>query len=255
MKFLTEDDVKWKGVDFYESQKEILNDKKYAIPWRNIFSKRKISGPCMNTCSRLKPINEEDFCNRAGDICPKLAKENWEFIALRWREYCGEKFIPLSVFYNVVVCHNIVETFRGKETELKVANMLRDAGFEIVPTTDDDDAKRGIDIFAKKDGQKYFIQVKVISYLFGCKPDLVADRVKVFTQYIPNQKEEYGEGIPYWWIFYDYKTKEWIWNPESNSFKWDIEKILNRNGMFMVKKEYAHFFKDEEFRRKTLGKY
>lgn len=254
MKILTEDEIKWKGYEHYEKEKIILNQSKYAVPWRNIFSKRNISGPCMKTCSRLKPINEEDFYDRAYTVCDKLSKENMENIAIKWREYCGEEEIPLSTFYDVVVCHNIVETFRGKSTELMVANMLRESGFDIIPITDDDDSKRGIDIFAVKDDKKVFIQVKVISYLFGNKPDLVSDRSKVFTQYIPNQKELYGDGIPYYWIFYDYKTKEWIWNPETNSFKWDIEKLLNKDGMFMIKKEYVHFFKDKEFRRKTLSK-
>lgn len=254
MKFLTESDIRWKGVDYYEAQKEILNNRRFAVPWRDIYSKRSVSGPCMKTCSRLKPINEEDFYNRAGEICDKLTKENMESIAFKWKQCCGEEEIPLSTFYDVVVCHNIVETFRGKQTEIMVANMMREAGFEIVPTTDDDDSKRGIDIFARKGDKSVFIQVKVISYLFGNKPDLVADRSKVFTQYIPNQKEMYGEGIPYYWIFYDYKTKEWIWNPETNSFRWDIEKLLSKDGNFMIKKEYVHFFKDKEYRRATLGK-
>ena len=254
MEILTEDDIKWKGIDHYEKQKKKLNDKTYALPWWSIYSKRNVSGPCMKTCSRLKPIDAEDFYNRAGDICDKLKKENMERIAIKWKKYCGEEDIPLSTFYDTVVCHNIIETFRAKETELMVANMMRDAGFEILPTTEEDDAKRGIDIFARKDGKTVFVQVKVISYLFGNKYDLVSDRIKVFTQYIPNQKETYGEGIPYYWIFYDYKTKEWIWNPETNSFKWDSEKLLNKNGIFKVKDEYAHFFKDQEFRRKTLDK-
>lgn len=254
MKFLTESDIKWKGVDYYEEQKELLNKVRFAVPWRDIYSKRNVSGPCVKTCMRLKPINAEDFYNRAGEICDKLSKENMENIAFKWKQYCGEEEIPLSTFYDVVVCHNIIETFRGHETEIMVANMMREAGFEIVPTTDDDDAKRGIDIFARKGDKNVFIQVKVISYLFGSKPDLVADRSKVFTQYIPNQKKMYGEGIPYYWIFYDYKTKEWIWNPETNSFRWDIEKLLSQNGNFMIKKEYAHFFKDKEYRRATLGK-
>lgn len=255
MEFLTEEDVKWKGADYYESKKEILNKPIYVSPWRDIYSKRRISGPCMKTCSRLKPVDEEDFYNRAADICDKLSKENMERIALKWKEYCNEDKIPLSTFYDVVVCHNIVETFRGKENELTVANMLRDKGFEIIPTTDDDDAERGIDIMAKKNGKLHFIQVKVVSYLFGFKPDLVADRQKVFTSYIPNQKKVYGEGIPYIWIFYDYKTKEWVWNKFNNSFQWDITKILDSTDKYCsLKKEFKEYFKDPNNRKANLIK-
>lgn len=254
MEFLTEEDIKWKGTEYYEQQKIILNDSKYAIPWRDIYSKRSVSGPCMKTCSKLKPINVEDFYNRAGDICNKLSKDNMERIAVMWRNYCKEDNIPLSTFYDVVVCHNIIETFNGKLQEINVANMLREHGFEIIPNTDKDDAERGIDIIAKKNNKLHFIQVKVISYLYGIKPDLVNDRKKVFDEYIPNQIKEYGEGIPYVWIFYDYKTKEWIWNENNNSFQWDITKLLDATDQFCsLKTEYRDYFKSPQYRRKTLG--
>ena len=253
MEQLTEDDVKWKGNEYYEAQKDILKSPKYANAWRNIYSKRNVSGPCMETCNKLKPVSCEDFYERAVSICQKLSKENMERIAVKWRDYCNEYDIPLRTFYDVVVCHNIVETFKGQENEMKVVSMLRDNGFEIVPTTDDDDSMRGIDIIARKNGKTYFIQVKVISYLYGGKPDLVADRQKVFTEYIPNQRETYGDGIPYVWVFYDYKTKEWVWNSENNSFQWDITKILEKKGYCMLKEEYRNYFKNPSNRRVSLN--
>lgn len=254
LEILTENDIKWKGVEYYEAQKERLNSPRYSIPWRNVYSRRHISGKCIYICKTLNPVSEEDFYNRAHTLSDSYTKEHLEQIAIQWRKTCMEEEIPLSVFYDVVVCHNIVETFKGCSHEREVKNSLINAGFDILPTSDRDDSKLCVDIIAEKNEIKYLIQVKVISFLFGNKPDLIEDRKKIFTKCIPLQKKIYGNtDYRYAWVFYDYNNNEWILNPETNRFTWDITKIIDYYSYkFPLKDEYIDCFRNKKYRRNTL---
>lgn len=108
----------------------------------------------------------------------------------------------------------------------------------------------GMDIAASKNGKTFFIQVKTTTYLFGHAYDCIADRKKIFTEYIPNQIKKYGEGIPYYWVFYDKSSDKWIWNPFNNSFKWDITDLLDPNTPTCgMKEDYIKYFKEDEFHK------
>ena len=76
------------------------------------------------------------------------------------------------------------------------------------------------------------------------------DRKKIFTQFLPEQlKKNNGKKVPFIWVFYDYNTKEWFFNPLTNSFKFDIEKVLDNNTWdCSVRKEYKGIFKNENRR-------
>ena len=246
---LTEEDYKWKGLSHYEEVRKILNKNVYTVPWRNKYSSKRISGPCIDTCKKTMPKNAEDYYNRAGDYCNKMTKENMERIANMWRNSCNEEKIPLSVFYDGVVCHTIIETFNGYKKENTILNLLRGSGFT-VSYDEYDDSMCGIDMTVQKGNKTYFIQVKTVSYLFGHAYDCIADRKKIFTEYLPNQKKKYGDNIPYYWIFYDKDSDKWIWNPFTNSFKWDISMILDsQSPTCKLKDEFVKYFKNNEFKK------
>lgn len=246
---LTEEDLKWKGLAHYEEVRKILNKNIYTVPWRNTYSTKRISGPCIDTCNKVMPRNAEDYYNRAGEYCDKMTKENMERIAAMWRNSCNEKKLPLSVFYDGVVCHTIVETYNGYKKESTILNMLENSGFTVSYDAYDD-SMCGIDMTATKGDKKYFFQVKTVSYLFGHAYDCIADRKKIFTEYIPNQYKKYGGKIPYYWMFYDRVTDKWIWNPFNNSFKWNIEEILDTTSpSCKLKDEYVKYFKEDEFKK------
>jgi hypothetical protein len=258
VKFLTEEETKWKGEKHYEDSKKILKSKKFSIPWRNIYAKRINSGKCVYTCKLLDPKDPEEFYNIGHTKNPKMAKEAIEDIAYRWREYCHADDIPLVVFYDNVVCHNFVETWRGVNKEKEVMERILSCGGKILPSTDKDDCDLGADIIAQFGDNMYYIQVKVTSFLFGPKQDCIDDRKKVFEQFIPNQlKKNNGKKIPFIWLFYDYDSKDWFFNPLTNNFRFDIEKVLDykpndKDDKCLLKKEYSDIFSNDENKRNYL---
>ncbi len=262
MKFLTEEDIKWKGEKHYEDTKDILymiakesgNKDLFSIPWRNIYAKRSNSGPCVKTCRLLCPDSSEEFYINGYTLNPKMSFEHIEELAIKYRASTGMEHLPLSLFYDNIVCHNFVETFEGCKKELEVIRPLKDNGFKPLPSTDEDDWKYGADIIAEKNKIIHFIQVKPISFLFGMRKDCIDDRRKIFSQFIPEQiKRNNGKKIPFIWLFYDYSTKDWLFNPLKNNFQFDIEELLDStNFACSVKDEYKYIFKDENNRRKSL---
>jgi hypothetical protein len=188
-----------------------------------------------------------------------MTKEAIEDIAFRWREYCNAQDIPLVVFYDNVVCHNFVETWRGVNKENEVTEIIIKCGGKILPSTDKDDYDLGADIIAKFGEKIYYIQVKVTSFLFGPRQDCIDDRKKIFEQFIPNQlKKNDGKKIPFIWLFYDYDTKDWFFNPKTNNFRFDIEDMLlykpgDKNDKCLLKQEYCDIFSNDENRRNYIS--
>lgn len=258
MKYLTEKDIKWKGEKHYEDAKKILNKKKFSVPWRNIYAKRFNSGKCVYTCKKLDPISPEEFYAIGHKLNPKMTPDAIEDIAYRWREYCHAQDIPLVVFYDNVVCHNFVETWRGVNKEKEVIARIIKSGGEILPSTDKDDSELGADIIAKFGDKMYYIQVKVTSFLFGPKQDCIDDRKKIFEQFLPNQlKKNNGIKIPFIWLFYDYDSKDWYFNPKTNNFRFDIEDMLDykpydKDDKCLLKQEYCDIFSNDDNKRNYL---
>lgn len=238
----------------HEIAKAAGNENLFSVPWRNIYAKRKNSGPCMKTCRILCPNSCEEFYINGHSINPKMSFEHIEELAIKYRAHTGREDLPLSLYYDNIVCHNFVETFEGSQKELEVIKALKNADFKQLPSTDEDDWKYGADIIAEKNLIIHFIQVKPISFLFSKKRDCVDDRKKIFNQFIPEQiRRNGGKKIPFIWLFYDYSTKDWVFNPLKNNFQFDIEELLDRDSfMCSVKKEYEHIFDDENNRRKSL---
>lgn len=263
MIFLTEEDIKWKGDEHYENVKSILDkiarengdNKLFSKPWRDIFAKRKNSGPCVKTCRLLCPSSSEDFYLNGHKENPKMAFEHIEKLAIEYRSYVKREDLPLQLFYDIIVCHNFVETYNGHIKELEVIRALTKAEFKILNSTDEDDWKYGADIIAEKNGIIYFIQVKPISFLFSIKDDCVRDRKKVFSQFIPEQiNRNNGVKMPFLWLFYDYETKEWFFNEKNKSFKFDIEKVLDKDSYFCaVKDDYKEVFNNKSNRKISLN--
>ena len=262
MKYLTEEETKWKGEKHYEGTRDILHriakesgDKNlFSVPWRNIYAKRKNSGPCMKTCRLLCPDSSEEFYLNGYTINPKMSFEHIEELAVNYRASVKREDLPLSLFYDNIVCHNFVETFEGCKKELEVIRALKKTDFKQVPSTDEDDWKYGADIIVEKNGIIHFIQVKPISFLFSMNKDCIDDRKKIFYQFIPEQiKKNGGKKIPFIWLFYDYNTKDWIFNPLKNNFQFNIEELLDSdNFVCSVKDEYKDIFSDDSNRRKFL---
>ena len=263
MKYLTEEETKWKGEKYYENTKFIAskiakdsgNKDLFSVPWRNVYAKRKNSGPCMKTCRLLCPDNCEAFYINGYTINPKMSFEHIEDLAIKYRKHICREDLPLSLFYDIIVCHNFVETFEGCQKELEVIRVLKKSDFKQIPSTDKDDWKYGADIIVEKNGIIYFIQVKPISFLFSMNKDCIDDRRKIFNQFIPEQiKRNNGKKIPFIWLFYDYNTKDWVFNPLKNNFQFNIEEVLDSdNFVCSVKEEYKGVFNDDNNRRKSLA--
>ena len=255
MGLLTEEDKKFKSESHYEGIKKFFNEEAikrgnkslFSWPWRNIFAKREKSGMCVNACKTLNPSSMEEFYEKGWTVNPKMHPDEIEKIASGLLSHCKATDIPLSKAYDLVVCHNFVETYRGVNREKELIKILVENGWEILPSTDEDDWKLGADIIARKNGVTVYVQVKCTSFLFGPRPDCVEDRRKVFYQFIPEQiKRNNGVKPKFIWVFYDYNTYDWIYNPIKNNYRWDFEEIVDYNTpKCSLRKDFVKYFDAE----------
>lgn len=262
---LLEKDKVWKCEEVYEASKKEFDkiaiargDKKlFSKPWRDIFAKRHNSGCCVQACRELNPSSAEEFFKNGHLVNDKMLIENICDLALRWKGYLGKivEDVPDYLFLDNVICHNFVETFKGVNREKEVIKILIDNGYEILKSTDRDDWNLGADIIARKNGVLYFIQVKPVSFLFGRKQDCIDDRKKIFSQFLPEQlKANNGKKVPFIWLFYDYETYDWFFNPLTNNFQFDIEKVLdNEPWNCPIRDDYRKIFEDDRNRRHYMS--
>lgn len=244
LKFLTEEDIRFKDLSHYLKLKRTMNREPYSKPWATKYQGRPSIGSCMYLCKELKPVSYEDFYEKyvrsgyewafkdSGDRKSTLrgrTYEELEDIAVRWKEDCPSSDYPLSTFYDAIILHAIIETFMGNKMEMDARCVLHENGFTTEDVTDDEDAKMGIDFKVCKDGElKYLMQVKPLRFFISTNRDTNNDRRNVYN------KQKDGNSIypdvPYKYLIYDTLDAQWIYNPNTNRCLFDYEDLVSING-------------------------
>lgn len=248
MKILTENDVKWKGPEHYNSLKGKWNDDKYGKPWKRYAGKPSV-GAMVDLCETWKPSSYEDFYNmyisryEGNDRLHRgRSLDELENIAINWQKDCGDFETPLSEYFDAIILHTVVETYAGTEFEKKAVRCLEEHGFEAVHGTDEEDSSMNIDYKIYKDGKlKYFLQVKPISFIVSPRSHTFEDRVNAFEKHeIGNEKYP---GVPYYYLIYDASKDKWIYNPNENRCLFKYEELVRKNGLPL---RSAHIMKKYE---------
>lgn len=240
LKFLNEDDVKFKGVKHYVSLKKKWNkDDPYGLTWRNKFSSKPSVGAMVWLCEQMNPTSYEDFYEKyiesGNDTTVKNKKyrgrtyDEIEDVAIRWRDECKDYETPLSEYYDAIILHTVIETYMGKYFEDKAIKCLEENGFTVEHGTDEEDSLMNIDLKVYKEGKLlYLLQVKPISFIIGPKLHTKLDRLNVF------EKHEVGHskypGIPYVYLIYDGDTNMWLYNREKERCIFSYDELVKRNG-------------------------
>ena len=238
MIYLTEDDIKWKGVDYYISLKKKWNDDKYGIPWKKYASKPSV-GSMVSLCDKWNPSSYEDFyyiytgwgakLNVYNKIDRGRTVDELEEIAIRWRNDANDFETPLSEYFDAIILHTVVETYVGKDFENKAIDMLNDNGFTTKHGTQDEDSDMNIDFKIYKDGElKSLVQVKPISFIISNRKHTREDRINVFEKHKKGWKKY--PGIPYIYLIYDASTLKWVYNEKENRCAFAYEDLVNLDG-------------------------
>lgn len=245
MKFLNEEETKFKEISAYLSLKGPINREPYSILWRNKYSGRPSVGSCMWLCKELRPTSYQDFFNKYVESGNKDAwkdergkksykrgrtLEELEEIAINWRNDCGNPpEMGLNTFFDAVVLHVIIETFMGKEKEFEARRMLEECGFVTEDATDNEDTEMNIDFKVYKDGElKYLMQVKPVSFITSNNNDTRDDRMEAFRKHECGHKKY--PNIPYYYLVYDASNGLWIINKEKGRCLFEYGELVNPFG-------------------------
>lgn len=248
MKYLTEEQTKWQGLETYTKAKELLNKKAYTVLWRDKYSKRKSVGPCQDIARKSDSNSYKDFfefylTHATDNMSLPISKrgctiDELENVAHNWMTDSGNPdSLSIDTFFYGVVMHVVIETMMGKIKENEVKEAFTKCGYEIKDSTSDEDAEMGIDFKAYKDGSlSWLIQVKPISFILGFKPDLINDRKYVFAKHSLGTSKY--PTARYAYFFYNSKDAgKWIYNCDKNSYFFFYEEIVSPTGYPLVKKE------------------
>lgn len=239
MKYLTENDVKWKTLDDYLYAKNKLKGKIPSQVWRDKYSCRKSIGSCVHLCNKFKPKTYEEFYEKylksgAEDIM--LDKkfrgrtvDELEQIAYNWKTDVGDNNTPLSVYYDGVIVHAIVETLQGVKYENELINQLVSSGYTVEHGSDAEDSEMGIDIKVYKEGGlKYLLQLKPISFIVSKRPDTKRDRVEAFRKH--KKAHDKYPNVSLYYLIYNKWTDNWIVNASNNSCFFKYEELVDADG-------------------------
>ena len=248
MKYLTEDDVKWKPLEEYVNAKALLNKEEYTVPWRDKYSRRKSVGPCQDIARGTTAKSYEEFFeyylqNANSKLDEPINKrgctlDELEMVAYNWMMESGNPYgLDLKTFFYGVIMHVIIETYMGKLKEIEAMDAFTKCGFHIIESTSDEDAEMGIDFKVCDDKKmKWLVQIKPISFVLGCKPDLINDRKYVFNKHALGH-EKYPN-IPYVYMFYNPKEGgKWVYNSPKNTYFFKYNELIGTNGYPLFNKE------------------
>ena len=249
MNYLTEEQFKWQPLETYVKAKKCLNKKQYTVIWRNRYAPKRSIGPCQDLINKLNPTSYEDFYyayfrNAKDNIDLPIRErgctpEELETVAYKWMEDTGNPDgYDISTFYYGVVMHTIIETYDGWKKEMEVINAFHKKGYTTAKTEYREDATLGIDFKVfMNDDLKWLVQIKPVTFIFGMKPDLISDRMNVFTKHDEAHKKY--PNTPFVYFFYTQENGKikWLYNAKTNRYSFKYEDLIDHNGNFKGDKE------------------
>lgn len=237
MKFLTAEDVKWKGEKYYSSLKSKWNKDQYGIPWQIHYAGKPSVGAMVHLCNEWKPESYEHFFNlyindKTQTTDPTLrgrSLDELEDIAIRWQKDSGDYETPLSEYFDAIILHTIIETYVGVDFEKKAISCLEENGYRVEHGDNNEDSEMNIDFKVFKDGKlKALIQVKPLSFIMSNRGHTKSDRLNVFEKHKKGHKKY--PGVPYCYLIYDASTIQWLYNNDKGRCIFDYEELVDRFG-------------------------
>jgi len=234
MKYLSEEDTGFKGLEHYESLKKRFNKPDINDWYEKIYRHPQAIGYVSAFFKKNKPSSFENaigLYHLSGILDRNLpitdrgrTKEEIEDLAIDWKAKCGVD-LPLVDFYDTLILHAVIETVFGYLMEGTAAAAYRERGFDVKETDGYDDRSLGIDFIATKDDTELLVQVKPISFFRGEKPDLVKDRVTTWSKHKAGL-EKYPKAS-YVYMIYDPLTK---WLKHNGKFNFRYEDLITEDG-------------------------
>lgn len=238
MKYLTDEDVKFKGEAHYNALKQKFNSDVISELYEKKLKFGESIGYVSALMKKFAPTSLEQAYDSyivSGIIDSDLPRtqrgrtaEELEELAIEWHDYYGKGDIPLVEFYDALVLHAIVETYVGYSFEAEAKRMLDENGFETSWASDYDDGKYAVDIIANKDGRRYFIQVKPVSFFVSNRGHTTRDRRRIIEAMV-NAVHDFGD-ITYKYLIYDKNTKMWLVNEKDGRCAFDYSTLVGLNG-------------------------
>lgn len=185
------------------------------------FYEKYISDTTDNVSLEKKGRTEEELIKFAEEY-----KQNYEAIT-------KDTSIPLDTFYKNLVFHFFTQTITGHQAEEELTKIINEKydGYTASPVDYILDTKYGIDIEVNGDnGNKFFLQVKPISFIVGKNPseDLKKDREALIYKRCEALKD-YGYNTYY--VFYKKKDDGHLeWLVRNKKITHTLNQILDNNG-------------------------
>ena len=215
---------------------------------RNKYTKSGYIGNCMYLYNLLKPNDYEDFYNKILDYAESHKEIRVENRGLTYEElyHLAEEFkketeengginTGLNIYFYTLVCHLVIETFDGAKAEELLTDYFKENGADVSKVDPVIDTRYGLDLDVKKDGTRFFVQVKPISFFLGKNLHTMKDKVKICVK-----REEVLEkyGINTYYAIYDIDKEEcrirWVTNQKGKIlfkieelFAYDKDIIMN----------------------------
>lgn len=174
-----------------------IGDIKFNYIWRNCFAPSNKIGNCTNLYRRLNPSSYEDFYKKYVEYAEAnkdlkikdrgLTYDELVLLSKNYKDKCkntGCEVYDDEVYFYVALAHIIIETFDGQEKERMFKEYLIKNGFSCDCLDGVFDGKYGIDIIAKDaKNNKFFIQIKPLSFFASSRMDVVQDQKKLCEKY------------------------------------------------------------------------
>ena len=242
MEILSEADVRFKGVEHYNSLKSIFNRDDISVLYEKELKYGSNIGYVSNLMKRLNPSSYKDAYdlyiesgrNEKNMPPTKRGRDENELEALakRWMDFYGKGDIPLSDFYDALVLHAIIETYDGFRFEKEAKDKLSEAGYETSWATASEDGKYGVDIVARNELSTILIQIKPVSFFLSRRMHTKSDRAKMWI-HMNAAKNDFGESLIYKFLIYDGKTGMWVFNEKSGRCAFDYDELVDIGGNYI----------------------
>lgn len=239
MKYLTDEDTRFKGKEHYDKLKKRFNKRDINVWYEDIYRHPSSIGFVSTFFKNADPKTLEqayDMYILSGILDRDLPKENRgrtkeeiEEMAIDWKEKCGVDF-PLVDFYDALILHAVIETCFGMIMERRAEDAYRLKGFTIEETDGYTDRNCGIDFVARKGEKTFLVQVKPISFFRGKGEKLTDDRKVVI-----HSKHKAGLSLfpnaSYAYMIYDSDEK---WINLDGRFNFRYDEFVNNDGSMKV---------------------
>lgn len=231
-----------KKIDFSEDKcrkaKERIRKFEPAMKvWGKEFSPSRSIGKCTFLFKTLSPDSYDDFFTKyikyaeehkcrpikeRGLTEEELIKCSEKYKALA-EECCGDEF-PVEDYLYDALCHIIVETFDGMNSERVALEYLKGLGINAEYSNYVYDSEYGIDIVVKNGYDiLYGVQVKPETFLTSNRADVKEDRELL----VKKKDKALAKGIKTYYMVYRKKfDNKILWLERSNGkFAWTFEAI------------------------------